>query len=86
MTNVVRHSRASHCQIELGPRWLEIIDDGRGGSGGSGTGLTGLRERVRAVGGVLTAQRRTSGWRLRVEVPATSRPCAADATSATVLP
>ena len=86
VTNVVRHSRATRCQIELGPRWMEIVDDGRGGAGGSGSGLTGLRERVRAVGGVLTAQRRTSGWRLRVEVPATSRPCAADATSATVLP
>ena len=86
VTNVVRHSRASHCRIELGPRWLEIVDDGGGGAGGSGSGLTGLRERVRALDGVLTAERRARGWRLRVEVPATSRPCAADATSATVLP
>lgn len=31
ITNVVRHSRASHCAIGLGQRWIEIVDDGRGG-------------------------------------------------------
>ena len=30
VTNVVRHSRAEHCTITLGPRWIEIVDDGRG--------------------------------------------------------
>jgi hypothetical protein len=36
VTNVVRHSRASRCVITLGPRWIEIVDDGRGGVGGTG--------------------------------------------------
>ncbi len=31
VTNVVRHSRAEHCTITLGKRWIEISDDGRGG-------------------------------------------------------
>jgi len=86
VTIVVRHSRATRCQIELGPRWMEIVDDGRGGAGGSGSGLTGLRERVRAMDGVLTAERRARGWRLRVEVPAVSRPSVPDTISSVVLP
>ena len=30
VTNVVRHSRASRCQVVLGPRSIEICDDGSG--------------------------------------------------------
>ncbi len=28
VTNVVRHSRATHCTVTLGPGWIEIVDDG----------------------------------------------------------
>jgi two-component system, NarL family, sensor histidine kinase DesK len=75
ITNVVRHSRATHCTVTLGPAWVEILDDGHGpaanGSDGSdgGTGLTGLRERVTAHGGTVDAAALHPGWRLRVEVP-----------------
>jgi len=31
VTNVVRHSSASRCEVRLGPTWLEIHDDGRHG-------------------------------------------------------
>ncbi len=80
VTNVVRHSRASHCTVTLGPGWVEIVDDGRGGSteSGSGTGLVGLRERVAAAGGTVDAGGTGSGWRLRVEVPTPVEPARPD--------
>ncbi len=68
VTNVVRHSRARHCVIALGPTWLEIEDDGRGGAPDAGNGLTGLRERVAAAGGTVLAGAGPRGWRLRVEM------------------
>jgi two-component system sensor histidine kinase DesK len=76
ITNVVRHSRAARCSVTLGPRWVEIVDDGRGGLGGSGNGLAGLRERVEAAGGALTVTGSLRGWRLRAELPARPLPAA----------
>lgn len=54
VTNVVRHSGASRCRVELGSSWLCVADDG-GGMDGSpeGNGLRGLRERVAAAGGTV---------------------------------
>jgi len=52
VTNVVRHSSASTCRIELGTDWLVVADDGHGlRSRREGNGLRGLRERVGAAGG-----------------------------------
>ena len=70
VTNVVRHARATTCTVTLGPNWIEIVDNGRGGPAGAGNGLTGLRERVDAYGGTTLAGGCPQGWRLRVEVPA----------------
>jgi two-component system sensor histidine kinase DesK len=70
VTNVVRHARATHVRVSLGERWLEIVDDGKGGVPGNGNGLAGLRERVAAAGGSLAATGGISGFRLRAEVPA----------------
>ena len=71
VTNVVRHSRANHVRVTLGPRFVEVFDDGRGGVlGGGGNGLRGLRERVEAMGGTLSVGSGISGFRVRVEVPA----------------
>ncbi len=76
VTNVVRHSGAASCRIELrsaeGRARLEITDDGdgSGAGGGSGTGLTGLTERISLAGGSLTCgpgARR--GFRLAAELP-----------------
>jgi two-component system sensor histidine kinase DesK len=71
VTNVVRHSRATHCTVTLGPDRVEITDDGRGGLGSTAaaTGLVGLRERVAALGGTVEARPLSPGWRLRVRVP-----------------
>lgn len=87
VTNVVRHSRASGCRIELTRSSIAIIDDGLGGPTGSGNGLTGLRERVEAAGGELSICSATErapgtlvgqdGWRLAVRMPAAGGPAAA---------
>jgi two-component system sensor histidine kinase DesK len=72
VTNVVRHAHASHCSVLLGPRSIEIRDDGRGAAAGAGNGLTGLRERVAAAGGTVAVGPARPGWRLRVDVPASA--------------
>lgn len=64
-TNVVRHSGAEHCEIEVrrvdGRATLEVRDDGRGGAGPdgepvtAGRGLAGLAERLAEAGGRLEA-------------------------------
>jgi two-component system sensor histidine kinase DesK len=57
VTNVIRHSGATRCVVRMGPRCLEIRDDGRPADGvAPGGGLTGLAERMAAVGGRLTAE------------------------------
>ncbi|MEN3539054.1 sensor histidine kinase [Microbispora sp. ZYX-F-249] len=72
-TNVVRHSGATRCEIDLSygeeGAVLEIADNGRGGPYEPGNGLTGLGERVRAAGGELEAETGKRGFRVRVEVP-----------------
>lgn len=54
VTNVVRHSRATRCEIELAPSGLIVRDDGVGlGEAADGNGLRGLRERIDSAGGAL---------------------------------
>ena len=69
VTNVVRHAHAAHCIVTLGPNWIEVRDDGRGGTVGAGNGLTGLRERVAADGGTVVVHGTNRGWTVRVDVP-----------------
>jgi len=75
--NVIRHSRASRCQITVAgdeaSSWLEIVDDGtrRQASPDAGSGLRGLSERMERAGGRLEAGcRETGGFRLAVRLPA----------------
>jgi two-component system sensor histidine kinase DesK len=56
VTNVVRHSEASQCTIDVGEHHVSVADDGVGFSGDAavgGTGLRGLAARVEAAGGRL---------------------------------
>ncbi len=57
VTNIQRHAQASAVRVELtadpGEAALRIEDDGRGGSIEPGNGLSGMRERLRALGGRL---------------------------------
>lgn len=74
VTNVIRHARATRCEIEVTldgeTATLRIVDDGQGAASyGPGSGLTGLTERVRAVGGTVSAGPRPAGFALRVVVP-----------------
>lgn len=73
LTNVLRHARATRCDVQVvrdGDTWvLEVRDDGHGRLGPIGNGLTGVRERVEALGGKVDVQG-GSGVRLRVRLPA----------------
>jgi two-component system sensor histidine kinase DesK len=73
VTNVVRHSGAGRCTVRMGDRWLEVRDDGSASDGANpvcGNGLTGLRERLAAVGGTLHVDRIAgNGIRVVARVP-----------------
>jgi signal transduction histidine kinase len=75
LTNVVRHAQARWCEvrIEAGERLVvSVEDDGRSGTAdeGEGNGLQGMRERVCALGGALTAGPLPGGgWRVTAELP-----------------
>ena len=83
ITNVIRHSRAQHCQVwfTLDQAWVgvEMLNDREGTEDapelclGQGSGLLGLQERVSGLGGMMEAgPLLLSGkphFRLRVELP-----------------
>ncbi|WP_327359143.1 sensor histidine kinase [Streptomyces sp. NBC_01304] len=77
VTNVVRHSGAHRCTVDLTRREtldgpvleLTVEDDGKGGGGAAGNGLTGLTERLEAVGGTLESGPGKRGFRLLARVP-----------------
>jgi two-component system sensor histidine kinase DesK len=90
VTNVIRHSGASSCRIELrqSPEAvrLSITDNGTACSepqrgGRAGTGIAGLTERISALGGTVVAERlREDGFRLVVEIPVRGLPAGTPAT------
>jgi signal transduction histidine kinase len=55
--NAVKHARASAVEIRVeaaeGILTVQVSDDGVGGADSRGSGLTGIRDRVEAVGGTL---------------------------------
>jgi len=57
VTNVVRHADARHATISIttvgAEVRLRVEDDGRGSTGLAGSGITGMRERIGALGGHL---------------------------------
>lgn len=72
VTNVARHARARTCHVSIAARGdkLQVVvaDDGIGGHARDGSGLTGMRERITAVGG--TVQRTTdAGTIVTIIVP-----------------
>ncbi|MFM9609900.1 sensor histidine kinase [Streptomyces niveiscabiei] len=83
VTNVVRHSGAGRCAVDLVRRQtldgpvleLAVEDNGSGGSPGPpGNGLTGLTERLEKAGGTLETTCTKHGFRLVARVPVGSAP------------
>ena len=66
---------------------IEVSDDGRGAAAddiGHGYGTLGMRERVEAVGGRISAGPRPGGgWRVTAILPAPSRPVASSPSAET---
>ncbi len=74
LTNVLRHAKANQVLVSLARHGrslhLEIQDDGCGGAGAPGNGLSGMRERVEALGGQLSLDSaQGAGTRLRLVIP-----------------
>ncbi|MBB3085205.1 sensor histidine kinase [Geodermatophilus sabuli] len=74
VTNVLRHSRATECTVELrtagGEAELTVTNDGVAGSGsGWGSGLTGLAERLAVAGGRLSTRRERDRFVLTASLP-----------------
>ncbi|MFC4947374.1 sensor histidine kinase [Pseudonocardia sp. GCM10023141] len=83
VTNVLRHSAARHCRIELaavgGSVTLEISNDGVTAAPAGdqhGDGLDNLTRRVEALGGSVYAGPSADGYALRVELPRPVSPAA----------
>lgn len=75
VTNVVRHAEASTCRMQLshdehGCRFT-ITDDGHGTLATEGLGLTGMRERIEALGGTFAREVR-NGTLLVLTLPKAS--------------
>lgn len=74
VTNVLRHAQAQRVEVEVqargGELQLSIADDGRGGIARHGNGLTGMQERLAALGGRLEIDSPAGGGtRLLARVP-----------------
>jgi two-component system, NarL family, sensor histidine kinase DesK len=74
VTNLQRHARARHAKVELALEWGEVVlrvsDDGRGGALVPGNGLTGMRERIEALGGRLRIESgKGKGTRIEARLP-----------------
>lgn len=73
VTNVVRHAGARGCRIEIittaDDVCLTVADDGRGTGAPDGAGLSGMRERITALGGHVD-RRMDGGTTLTIRVPA----------------
>lgn len=75
LTNVTRHARAHKVIVHLGYGGaegvtIEVTDDGVGGEANPGNGISGMRERARALGGTVEAGPRPGGgFRVLARLP-----------------
>ncbi len=84
VTNIQRHARATRASIVLAGEGksltLRIADDGRGGDIVPGNGVSGMRERLAAIGAELRVEsRRGHGTTLTVSLPLPEQAVAAAA-------
>jgi len=77
VTNILRHSQATQCEIVGGITadvvWLELANDGAGPPGPNGNGLAGLSHRASALGGTFTVEQTADQFRIRLSVPVEAR-------------
>ena len=76
VTNIHRHARATEARIDIssteGELRMRISDNGCGGLAAHGNGVSGMRERVRALGGTLAIDSPArKGTALELRVPLT---------------
>lgn len=74
LTNTVRHAQARRATVTLSYAPASVVvdvqDDGRGGAAiVDGHGIAGMRERVAALGGALTAAPGKTGFTVRATIP-----------------
>jgi two-component system sensor histidine kinase DesK len=87
VTNIQRHAQAARAEVSVengpGQTVLRVHDDGRGGVGAHGNGLTGMRERIEALGGTLTVRsERGRGTELIIALPSPAARATAAASDA----
>ena len=79
LTNAIRHAAGAKVKVELSYSssniGVVVMDDGPGSEGprGDGHGLIGMRERVQAVGGTLSAGPTGTGWKVAASIPVDAR-------------
>ena len=91
LTNIYRHSGSKTAIVEIATDsqqvWLEVSDQGNGAGQLSqepfrpGMGITGMRERVNDIGGVLEIASDHTGTRVRAVIPLASIPAKQAASS-----
>ncbi len=83
LTNIYRHSGSKTAIVEIATDsrqvWLEVRDRGNGSGQPSrefrpGMGITGMRERVKDIGGILEIASDHTGTRVRAVIPLASGP------------
>ena len=74
LTNAAKHARGAPARVtlmeETGRLIVEVDDDGPGGANPNGSGLTGLRNRVEALDGILVVRSSVGeGTTVHAELP-----------------
>jgi PAS domain S-box-containing protein len=92
LTNIYRHSGSKTAIVEMATdsqqAWLEVRDQGNGAGQSSrepfrpGMGITGMRERVKDIGGVLEITSDHTGTRVRAVIPLGANPAKQAASTA----
>jgi signal transduction histidine kinase len=78
LTNASKHANADRIEVRVaageGHTMVEVRDDGRGGAGpAQGSGLSGLADRVNALGGTLEIESPVGvGTTIRARIPVTT--------------
>ena len=64
VTNIVRHSQASFCEVRVSNTGLEILDNGVGipAEYAAGSGIKGMKSRVESAGGTLVVEDAPARW------------------------